>query len=277
MPELPEVEFAARSLRRWAAGRRIEGVLVDPKVARIFRPATPRTFAKRIAGARFDGIRRIGKHLLVTLERDGTKVGLLAHLGMTGKWVLRDGADDAPRHSRAAFRLDDGRTLHFSDQRLFGRLRLVPGARFEAVPEVAALGPDPIDDGIDAGRLAAALGRSRLAVKVRIMDQAVLAGVGNIYASEALFRARVDPRRPAGDLSRAEVARVAGAILGVLEESIARDEHGDELTYVEEPGASNPFLVYDQAGARCPRCRRAAIERIVQAQRSTFFCPRCQR
>jgi formamidopyrimidine-DNA glycosylase len=276
VPELPEVEFAARSLRRWTAGRRIEGVLVDPKVARIFRPATPRTFAKRIAGARFDGVGRIGKHLLVTLERDGAKIGLLAHLGMTGKWVLRAGADEPPRFSRAAFRLDDGRTLHYSDLRLFGRLRLVPGARFDEVPEVAALGPDPIDDGIDVDRLAGLLGRSRLAVKVRIMDQAVLAGVGNIYASEALFRARVDPRRPARDLSRAEVARVAGAVVAVLRESLAREE-GDEITYVEETGAANPFLMYDRAGERCPRCRRAAIERIVQAQRSTYFCPRCQR
>jgi formamidopyrimidine-DNA glycosylase len=276
MPELPEVEFAARSLRRWAEGHQIEGVAVEPKAARIFRPATPRTFAKRIAGARFEGVRRIGKHLLVALERDGAPLGLLAHLGMTGKWVLRDGDDDVPRFSRAAFRLDDGRTLHFSDLRLFGRLRLVPGARFEAVPEVAALGPDPIDAGIDLARLAASLGRSRLAVKVRIMDQAVLAGVGNIYASEALFRARIDPRRPANDLSRAEIARVAEAVLAVLRESIARDE-GDEITYVEEPGAANPFRMYDRAGERCPRCGQAEIQRIVQAQRSTFFCPRCQR
>ncbi|HYG67343.1 MAG TPA: DNA-formamidopyrimidine glycosylase family protein, partial [Anaeromyxobacteraceae bacterium] len=218
MPELPEVEFAARSLRRWAEGRRVEGVATDPKAARIFRPGTARTFAKHVAGARFGGIRRIGKHLLVTLERDGAPLGLLAHLGMTGKWVLRDRAAEAPRFSRAAFHLDDGRTLHFSDLRLFGRLRLVPGARFEAVPEVTALGPDPIEDGIDLERLSALLARSRLPVKVRIMDQAVLAGVGNIYASEALFRARIDPRRPSTDLSRAEVARVAEAILAVLRE-----------------------------------------------------------
>jgi formamidopyrimidine-DNA glycosylase len=276
MPELPEVEIAARNLRAWTAGRRVARLEADPKARYVFRPSTPAAFARAVAGARFGPIRRIGKQLLVSMEKDGAPLGLLAHLGMTGKW-LRRAADDPPtRFSRARFALDDGAVLHFDDLRLFGRLRVVPGARFEEVPEVAALGPDPLEAGIDRARLAEALARSKLPVKVRIMDQAILPGVGNIQASEALFRARVDPRRRSSTLAAREVKAIADGVLASVRESIAREE-GPEISYVEEPGAENPFLVYARAGERCPRCRRAAVQRVVQAQRSTFFCPRCQR
>jgi formamidopyrimidine-DNA glycosylase len=276
LPELPEVEIAARNLRRWTAGRRIVRIDADPGARYVFRPSTPAAFARALEGARFGAIRRIGKQLLVSLERDAEPVGLLAHLGMTGKWVRREGDRDPPRFSRARFHLDDGGALHFDDLRLFGRLRVVPGARFEELPEIAALGPDPLERGIDVDRLAEGLARSRLPVKVRILDQAILPGVGNIQASESLFRARIDPRRPSRTLARGEVARLAAAVLESVEESIAREE-GPEITYVEEPGAENPFLVYGREGERCPRCRRARIVRVVQAQRSTFACPRCQR
>jgi formamidopyrimidine-DNA glycosylase len=275
MPELPEVEIAARNLREWTRGTRLERVEADPKAKYIFRPAAPAAFAKAIAGGRFGEIRRIGKHLLVRLERRGAPVGLLAHLGMTGKWLRRREGDPPTRFSRARFHLDDGSVLHFDDLRLFGRLRVVPGARFDEVPEVAALGPDPLERGIDVGRLREALARSRLPVKVRIMDQAILPGVGNIQASEALFRARVDPRRRGSALAPREVKALADGVLASVRDAIAREE-GPEITYVEEPGAENPFRVYGREGERCPRCRRAAIVRVVQAQRSTFFCPRCQ-
>jgi formamidopyrimidine-DNA glycosylase len=275
MPELPEVEFAARCLRRWARGRRVDAVELDPRARRILRPATPRAFAGALRGARIEEVRRIGKHLLVTLERDGAPLGLLSHLGMTGKWLRAAGGAAPPRHSRARLRLDDGRVLHYQDLRLFGRLRLVPGARFEAVPELAALGPDPLAEGIDVARLAAALARTRLPVKVKLLDQRLLPGVGNIHAGEACFRARIDPRRPARSLSRAEAKRLAGGILASFHLTLDA-EQGPEITYVEEGGA-NPFLVYAREGERCPRCRRETIRRVVQAGRSTFFCPRCQR
>jgi formamidopyrimidine-DNA glycosylase len=276
MPELPEVEFAARSLRAWTRGRTLVRVEADPKARYVFRPSTPRALARALEGARFGAIRRIGKQLLVAMERDGEPVGLLAHLGMTGKWLRRREDDPPPRFSRARLALDDGSVLHFSDLRLFGRLRAVPGARFDEVPEVAALGPDPLEAGIDPDRLHEALARSRLPVKVRIMDQALLPGVGNIYASEALFRARIDPRRRASSLSRREIGALARAIVASMREGIVRQE-GPEIAYVEEPGSENPFLVYAREGETCPRCRRARISRVVQAQRSTFFCPRCQR
>jgi formamidopyrimidine-DNA glycosylase len=275
VPELPEVEIAARNLRRWTKGRRIERIAPDAKARYVYRPATPASFARKLEGARFGPIRRIGKHLLVTLDKDGAPVGLLAHLGMTGKWLRRDADASTPRFSRARFHLDDGAVLHFDDMRLFGRLRVVPGARFDEVPEVAALGPDPLEQGIDVDRLGEALGRSKLAVKVRIMDQALLPGVGNILASESLFRARIDPRRPSRSLSRAETRRLADAILAAVRDAIEREE-GPEIAYVEEPGTANPFLVYAREGETCPRCRRAKIVRVVQAQRSTFYCPRCQ-
>jgi formamidopyrimidine-DNA glycosylase len=275
VPELPEVEIAARNLRHWTPGRRIEAVEPDERARYVFRPSTPAAFARALEGARFGPIRRIGKNLLVTLDRRGAPLGLLAHLGMTGKWVHRDGDGASPRFSRCRFRLDDGSVLHFVDLRLFGRLRVVPGARFEAVPELAGLGPDPLEEGIDRARLAEGLVRSRLPVKVRIMDQALLPGVGNIVASEALFRAKIDPRRPARSLSPDEVARLADAVLAVVRDAIAREE-GPEITYVEEPGAANPFLVYGREGEPCPRCGAERIRRIVQAGRSTYFCPRCQ-
>jgi formamidopyrimidine-DNA glycosylase len=195
---------------------------------------------------------------------------------MTGKWVRRAPGEPPPSHSRARLLIEDGVVLHYRDPRLFGRLRLVPGALFAGVPEVAALGPDPLEAGVDPDRLAAALAGTRRPVKVAMLDQRLLPGVGNIYASEALFRARLDPRRRASSLSRAEVRRLADAVMASVKEAIARED-GPEVAYVEEAGAENPFAVYARDGERCPRCRRSRIRRVVQAQRSTFYCPRCQR
>ncbi len=275
MPELPEVEIAARNLRAWTRGRTVVEVEVSPKARYVLRPAKPAAFGRALTGARFGPIRRVGKHLLVTLEKGGAPVGLLAHLGMTGKWLRRRAGDPPTRFSRASLRLDDGSVLHFDDLRLFGRLRVVPGASFDEVPEVAALGADPLTSGIDAQALGEALARSKLPVKVRIMDQAVVPGVGNIYASEACFRARIDPRRRGPTLALREVRALASAILAAMKDGIARQE-GPEITYVEE-GGENPFLVYGREGEPCPRRDRGTIRRIVQAQRSTFFCDHCQR
>jgi formamidopyrimidine-DNA glycosylase len=276
MPELPEVEIAARNLRAWALGHRVLGADAEEKARRIFRPDRPRAFTEALAGRRVGDVRRVGKQILIRLEGGKAPLGVVSHLGMTGKWLRRARGEAPPSHSRAQLHLDDGATLHYRDPRLFGRLRLVPGADFDAVPELAALGPDPLDDGIDVGRLASALSRRRIPVKVALLDQALLPGVGNILASEALFRARIDPRRSARSLSRSEVGRLATAVRAAIEDTIAR-EAGPEPRYVEEPGSDNPFLVYAREGERCPRCRRADLVRVVQAQRSTFFCPRCQR
>jgi len=275
VPELPEVEIAARNLRRWARGRRLLRVEADRAARRIFRPGTPRAFAAALEGGRVLEVARRAKNLLVTLERRGERTGLLSHLGMTGKWVRREPGDEPPLHSRARLHLRGGAVLHYDDPRLFGRLRVVPGARFDELRELAALGPDPLADGIDGSRLAALLSRTGRAVKVALLDQRILPGVGNIHASEALFLARIDPRRPARSLSRREVERLGRAVLTSFRRTL-REEDGPEVTYLEEAGAENPFSVYAREGESCPRCRSGVLRRIVQAQRSTYYCPRCQ-
>jgi len=207
-------------------------------------------------------------------------VGLWSHLGMTGKWLRRAPGVSPPRFSHARLTLDDGAVLHYCDMRRFGRLRLVPGADFAAIPTLAALGPDPLRDGVDVTKLQARLERVRLPIKVALLDQTVLAGVGNIQASEACFRARLDPRRVASSLTRAELGRLARAIVASIRYTLARfakdgaDAGDGEIVYVEEDRKSNPFKVYGRAGAPCPRCG-STIKRIVQAQRSTFFCAAC--
>jgi formamidopyrimidine-DNA glycosylase len=159
---------------------------------------------------------------------------------------------------------------------MFGRLRLVPGADFGAVPELAALGPDPVHHGLTAAALLVGLGRTRRAVKVALLDQSLLAGVGNIHAAEACWRARLDPRRRADRLTRAEAAALARGLRATFRFALAKLD-GPEIVYLEA-GGENPFHVYDRAGARCrhPGCQ-GTVRRIVQAQRSTYFCPRCQR
>jgi len=282
MPELPEVEVAARNLRRWMAGRWVRAVRSDGHARRIFRPGTPRAL-QALAGARFEGVRRIGKNLLVSLAGTNGPVGFWSHLGMTGKWLRRTTGEPSPPASRVEIELDGGTRLHYVDRRMFGRFRLVPAARFDRLPELAALGPDPLTDGIDADTLQARLARLKTPIKVALLDQTLLPGVGNIQASEALFRAAIDPRRPARSLSTAEVKRLAGAILKSIHFTLATfaaegaDGGGADIGYVEEGTAPNPFLVYGRAGTRCPRCKKGTIVRIVQAGRATFFCPSHQR
>jgi formamidopyrimidine-DNA glycosylase len=280
MPELPEVEVAARNLRRWAVGRRVRGVDADPSP--VLRPGGPRGLAP-LRGARVETVDRVGKNLMLTLRRGSAPVGLWSHLGMTGKWLRRAPRDPAPRFSRVRLALDGGAVLHYADMRLFGRLRVVPGARWGDVPELAALGPDPLRDGVDADRLHERLARLRLPIKVALLDQRLLAGVGNIQASEACHRARIDPRRPARSLTRAEAGRLGRAIVASIRYTLARfDDDGAigddaDIAYVEEPKTPNPFLVYDRAGEKCPRRDGGVIQRIVQAGRATFYCPKCQR
>jgi formamidopyrimidine-DNA glycosylase len=277
VPELPEVEIAARNLRAWALGRRVEAVETDAGASRIFRPGSGAAFARSVRGRKVESVRRVGKHLLIGLGpgRGDGSIGVLSHLGMTGKWVRRSPGEEPPGHSRARLALDDGATIHYRDPRLFGRLRLVPGARFDEVPEIRALGPDPLERGLDEARLASLLARSRRPIKVLLLDQRILPGTGNIHAAEACFRARIDPRRKARSLSPAEARALGRAVMASFRGALAAEE-GPEIVYVEE-GGENPFLVYAREGERCPRCRRAAIRRIVQAQRSTFYCPRCQK
>ena len=284
MPELPEVETAARNLRRWTARRRITAVHVASAAQRILRPAHARDL-RALVGARFQDVKRVGKHLLLTLEGTKTPIGIWSHLGMTGKWLRREKQAAAPAPTRIHLDLDDGSRLHYVDQRMFGRFRLVKRDRFDDLPELRALGPDPLNDGIDVATFHAGLQATALPIKVALLDQHRLAGVGNIQASEALHRAALDPRRASRSLTKTEAARMARAILRSIQFTLSTfvatgADNDADIAYVEEAGTTNPFVVYGRAGAPCPRCRkrRAAgvIRRIVQAQRATFFCPDCQ-
>ena len=239
MPELPEVETARRLLERWARGRRVRRVMVSDRRA---IAGGPRSLAALVK-ARFHRFERRGKHLLITLRHGHQPIGLWSHLGMSGKWLRRELGQQPPRFSRAALELDDGVVLHYDDLRLFGKLRVVKGAAFEAQPVIAALGPDPLNDGIDVDRLAARLGRSKQPVKPLLLDQPLVPGIGNIQASESLFRAAIDPRRPAASLTRAEVGRLARGMRPSIDytlRSFQHDVRGKDIQYVEDPGRPQP-------------------------------------
>ncbi|MBX5481567.1 MAG: bifunctional DNA-formamidopyrimidine glycosylase/DNA-(apurinic or apyrimidinic site) lyase [Myxococcaceae bacterium] len=268
MPELPEVEIARRQLLRWMNGRRV--VKAEPaRGVRTFRGADPSAFA-RISGRLAEAHRR-GKYLL--LGFDGG-MGALMHLGMTGKFVIRPEGVDEP-YSRARLHLDDGRVIHFRDPRLFGRIEPAPVAQLHALGTIAALGIDPYADGLSPGQLVAAVGDSKQDLKVALMDQSRIAGLGNIHAAEALFRARIHPARKPASLRADEWRRLARAIRATLDYGIRTQEHEDEMQYVEEPGSPNPFLIYGRAGTPCPRCG-TRVRSFTQGGRTTHYCPRCQ-
>jgi formamidopyrimidine-DNA glycosylase len=266
MPELPEVEIARRNLARWLAHQAVARAEAEP--TRIFRGADRRRFV-RLRG-RLLFARRRGKTMLLGFEHNQ---GFLSHLGMTGKWVRRPAGHPEP-YSRARLTLTDGTVLHYCDTRLFGRIQPAPADALEQLPSVKGLGPDVLLDDVDGPRLQAALGGSRVPLKVALIDQRRLAGLGNIHAAEALWRAKLSPLRPAAGLTAAEWRRLAVGIRAAVRFALGQEEDED-IRYVEEPGTPNPFRVYGRAGKPCLRCR-TAVRSVRQAGRSTYFCPRCQ-
>jgi formamidopyrimidine-DNA glycosylase len=264
LPELPEVEIARRNLERWLKRGTLVRVELSP---RIF-VGNARRWSEILRGRTVRAVERRGKWLRLVL--DGT-LALFSHLGMTGKWVLRTHDTPPERFERA--RLDtQKRSVRYLDPRLFGTLQ---GARGDNAPAAwKQLGPDALVDGVDAARLHARLARITRSIKEALLDQTIVAGVGNIQAAEALWRARLNPLRPASSLSAAEVTSLARAIEASIADTIARED-SPEITYVEEAGADNPFDVYGKHGEPCPRCGRT-LRRIVQGGRSTVYCPRCQ-
>lgn len=256
MPELPEVERAARRIRRAVVGRTIARVrLLHPALAR-------RITARALASLREHvvvGVEQRAKHQLIRLD-DGRS--LHVHFRMAGDWQLGRTGDELPRSARASIDFTDGTRLLLVDPRALSSMLLLA----KGTTPFDELGPDPSSaDFVDA--LAAALARRRIAIKPALLDQRVAAGVGNIYAAEALWEARIDPRAEARSLTRAQVGAIAAAIRVVLD----RGRSGGRRY---RDGAAS-LRVYDREGAPCPRCG-TPIERIVQAGRSTCFCPRCQ-
>ena len=268
MPELPEVEFARRAVSRWFQGRRLVRAVAEPR-ARTFRDGDVKAF-ERLQGALTRADRK-GKYLLLAFEGGQ---GLLAHLGMTGKFLRRPAGEAVP-YSKARFELDSGEVVHFRDPRLFGFLTPMPEAQLTAAKAVAALGVDPVVDGLTTAQLQAALGRSKQPLKVALMDQSRLAGLGNIHAAEALFRARLHPSRTPASLAPKEWTALRNAIHASRRFGLASAGDADDIEYVEEPGTRNPFRVYGRAGSPCVRCG-TTVKAFTQGGRTTHFCPSCQ-
>ncbi|HEC35465.1 MAG TPA: bifunctional DNA-formamidopyrimidine glycosylase/DNA-(apurinic or apyrimidinic site) lyase [Anaerolineae bacterium] len=270
MPELPEVETIARGLRE-IVGRRIVGVEV--RWARSIVEMDPATFAQRLRCKRIRGVGRRGKWLVLSLERNDR---LLIHLRMSGRLVLGPAETETDRYTRVILALDDERWLRFSDPRKFGRMVLTTNP-----DEVLGdLGPEPLEAGFTPQRLEDMLAGRRARLKSLLLNQRFLAGLGNIYADEALWRARLHPLRQPGTLSREEMARLHRAIRQVLTEAIARRGTTlEDRQYVRPDGRPGDFAarlaVYRRTGRPCPRCG-ALIERIVVSGRGTHFCPQCQ-
>lgn len=282
MPELPEVEVLVRHLASRVRGKTIRAVEV--RRGKVIRPATARQFQRALRGARFLGVERRAKYLLFALRAPhrGRAFTLLGHLGMTGRVFLAPKRQPLPKHTAVV--LDLGRVrLIYEDTRYFGRLTL-------DIAPLAQLGPEPFGTDFTAAYFSRALRRSGQAVKVKLLDQTLVAGIGNIYASEALHVAGISPRRAARRLTRAEVARLCRAIRRVLAAAIRFGStvplrldggDGDGLFYYgRDPDAPDYYAerlrVYDRAGHACRRCG-GVIRRLLQAGRSTYWCPGCQR
>jgi formamidopyrimidine-DNA glycosylase len=274
MPELPEVETIRTNLEPKLLGRRFEDVeILD---SRLTRPVDPAEVAAELTGERVAAVDRRGKYLIVRFE---SGLVLLIHLRMTGKLAYsKNGASAAAPHLRAVVRLDDGSDVTYRDVRRFGTWLVLGPDELE--PYLAArLGIEPLGPGFSGRDLSERLGRRRGPVKGVLLDQRTLAGVGNIYADEALWRARIDPRRPADELQPPEIGALHRGLRRALEAGIARQ--GATLRDYRTPdgeagGMQHEFKVYGRGGEPCSRCG-TPIEKTRVAGRGTWFCPACQR
>ena len=282
MPELPEVETVRRGLDRWAVGRTISAVEVHgPRTVRR-HAAGPADFSARLCGRRIDAACRRGKYLWLRLD-DGAS--LLAHLGMSGQFLAVPPGTEDPKHLRARFRFQDGGPeLRFVDQRTFGGLAVDDGAldgMGGSVPvSVAHIALDPLDPAFDDVSFADRLRRRKTGVKRALLDQTLVSGVGNIYADEALWRARMHYARGTDTLRRADVVALLAAVRDVLEAAIRAGGTSFDALYVAVNGESGYFdrslEVYGREGEPCSRCG-SAIRREHFMNRSSYRCPRCQR
>jgi formamidopyrimidine-DNA glycosylase len=281
MPELPEVEYARRRLQRAMLGARIVRVL--PRRANLRYPF-PDDFVQRLQGQEVRAVDRRAKYLLVGLASGDH---LLMHLGMSGSFRVLSGGREAARrpyywdverletHDHVVFEMSSGTVVVFNDPRRFGFMLLLAPGELPGHRALARLGPEPLARGFDVARFASALRRRHTSLKIALSDQRVIAGLGNIYVSEALHRAGLSPRRKASTLvtksgePRPALHDLVKAIQDVLKQAIRHQYRA---------GADDPFLVYDREGSRCPRrgCQ-GVVRRIVQGGRSTFYCPVCQR
>ncbi|MBM3280093.1 MAG: bifunctional DNA-formamidopyrimidine glycosylase/DNA-(apurinic or apyrimidinic site) lyase [Candidatus Handelsmanbacteria bacterium] len=269
MPELPEVETVRRAMQQHLVGRRVLGVRTSAKP---LRQPLPAARLRGLAGDRFTGARRRAKYLLLDLESGRT---LLVHLGMTGNLVFRAPGE---KHDHVVFVLDREPPLVFSDPRRFGLVLVLDPEGEEDCPYLRGLGPEPLERGFDAAYLEAQCRGRRRPVKALLMDNAVVVGVGNIYASESLFRARIHPLVPAHQLGPDQLKALVREVKSILRESIRRGGTtiGDYLGSGEGGRFQLRLSVYGRAGENCLVCE-GPVASAVLGGRSTFYCPNCQK
>jgi formamidopyrimidine-DNA glycosylase len=278
VPELPEVETVRVGLERAVVGRRITRVEVFGNRTLRRYPPGPVQFAQRLAGRVVVGARRRGKYLWLPLD-DGS--AMLAHLGMSGQLLAVGAGQPDEAHLRARIGFDDsGPELRFIDQRTFGGLALTDDVGPDGVPAVIShVAPDPLEAAFDPAAWSAALRRRHTGVKRALLDQRLVSGVGNIYADEALWHARIHFARATDRLTRADADRLLAAVRDVLLAAIAAGGTSFDALYVDVDGAGGWFEreleVYGRAGEPCSRCG-TAIVRVPFMGRSSYMCPRCQ-
>ena len=271
MPELPEVETIRCDLYPRVCGRTVAAVRITPDKVPLIDGISPTEFKSRMKGRRIEALSRRGKYLIFHLFGD---LYLIIHLRMTGALLHRNAGDDADRYTRAILALDDGTELRFTDLRKLGRFRLV------AHPDevVGKLGPEPLDASFTAAALKRAIERRKAPIKALLLDQRALAGVGNIYADEALFAARIHPQRGADTLTEAEIGRLHRSIRRVLRDALG-NRGSSFRDYVDGGGREGTHQlrvkVFRRTGQPCYVCG-AEIARIKLGGRSTHFCPKCQ-
>ena len=274
MPELPEVETVRSTLSQVLTGRTVDGITVhQPSVIKMPGAAE---FAARIVGQSFQAVRRRGKYLLLELSSGDQ---LVVHLRMTGQLVYS--AADAPllKHTHLIFQLDNGDQLRYTDQRRFGCLWLAGEHHLAMISGLVSLGPEPLSESFRADKLAELLDKKKTKIKAFLLDQRMIAGIGNIYADEILFAAGIHPQRPAGDLNQAEIFRLHQSIQAILSAAVA--QRGTSFSdYVDgrgEKGSNQDYLqVYHLTGQSCQRCGDTLCQ-IKVAGRSSHFCPGCQK
>lgn len=279
MPELPEVETVCRGLAHALVGSRITALDVHRAGLRF---PFPKDLKKNVVGQKITGIARRAKYILMAL--DGGKT-LLLHLGMSGRLVLDNGKTPKQKHDHVVFWFGAKKRVLFNDPRRFGMLDCVSSNAIPAHKLLHALGPEPFDKTFSPAYLYAACKGKKQAIKLAIMDQCLVVGVGNIYASEALFYAGINPKRAAGSVTEKECAALVAAIRKVLKRAI--DAGGSSLRdYVQADGElghfQNEFAVYGRTGEKCKNCtcaikKTGGIKQITQGGRSTFFCPQKQK
>jgi len=273
MPELPEVETIARKLRRTIAGKRIAGVFLSGKTLR--RPM-PGDLAALLQGRTIRSIHRRGKYLILEMKPHAF---WLIHLGMSGRLIYTIEPRERPQHTHAVVEFSDGGELQFSDPRRFGLMDFYQVSQLEALPEVQRLGKDPLGAAFHAEWLLPELARTRRDLKSFLLDQHKIAGLGNIYVCEAMFRARVHPSRRCNTLTRKDAVALTHAVREILRAAIRNrgTTFSDFMDSDGHFGSHQAYLhVFQREGEKCHRCH-AMISRIKQGNRSTYFCPGCQK